>query len=460
VNLIHTYQDSVACRWLSTSATGRVLSHPPPKTLPMLEGSLAIRYFREAPAVDVLLAVTVATGVLLSFFLGKLALSAMLLLFLAARYYPVVALALTPALLIWAPRLPVAVIGDEVFFLRLDQAAIAGMLWASALGRVSALRTPPAHTALLIFLMALPVSMMAGVAQGTLETPLSGLLYLAQWLTWYGLFVAAYSLGPRLGPSAVYTWALPLIALAAYGLAEQAWPYYEVPGVRYRTFERGLFPGQANHAGGLFALAAVCGLALTTESRHRLLGLSLAALSTLALVPTGSRSGLLAWGGGMVAMVLIHRPSLRWWLLPMAIPGLFAIPVGFWYRVSAPGSSMYDRLVAWKSALSTVADYPILGLGTGARHRSFYDSQYLMTLAESGIVGLVLFLILLVLLARSLGHIRMKYPAATWMPTAALGGIAALAIHSMATGSFIVTLIGGPFFWLAGVALSTGSDTS
>jgi O-antigen ligase len=116
---------------------------------------------------------------------------------------------------------------------------------------------------------------------------------------------------------------------------------------------------------------------------------------------------------------------------------------------------MYDRLVAWKSALSTVPDFPLIGLGAGARHRSYYDNQYVMTLAESGLLGLGALLILLLGLAATLAQARRAW--ASPLGTGALAALAAVATHSMATGSLIVTMVGGPLFWVCGVAARMGA---
>jgi O-antigen ligase len=183
------------------------------------------------------------------------------------------------------------------------------------------------------------------------------------------------------------------------------------------------------------------------------LGIALALLATLALWPTGSRSGALAWATAIAAFALIRVPAFRWWLPPLGVLGLALVPGSFWARQSAPGSSMYDRLVAWKSAMSTVDLYPLLGLGAGARHRSYYDNQFIMTLAESGLVGLILLVLLLLALARALGR-ECGGPQGGYA-AGALAGLAALSVHSLATATFIVTMTAGPFFWYAGMALST-----
>jgi O-antigen ligase len=376
-------------------------------------------------------------------------------LLILAMYCPGAALLTIPALLIWAPRLTLGEAGGESVFLRLDQFAVAGLIARGVLHPTDRLSSPPGHTAFVVFLSVVALSVTVGLLQGTLAAPMSALLYFAQWLEFYALFVAAWTFGARVQGWSIYAWAVPLVALATYGLAEDLWPFYENPDVRYRTFERVLFPGQANHAAGLFALATATGLGIASIPRYRVLGVALALLCTLALWPTGSRSGALAWAAGIGAFALIRVPSLRWCLPPLGIVGLTALPADFWARHSLPGSSMHDRLVAWKSALSTVDLYPLLGLGAGARHRSYYDNHYIMTLAESGLLGMILLIILILALARALGH-QCK---TCGMCAGALAGLAALAVHGLATATFIVTMTAGPLFWYAGVALARREET-
>jgi O-antigen ligase len=421
-------------------------------TLTLLEEAAGLRLIPRRPWFFQAIGVAAVLAALASMLWGPLVLGFVALSFAATLFAPGAALLALPALLIWAPRLVLGDSGGEAVFLRLDQFVVAGLVARGLFHPAERLTSPPAHTAYILFLATLALSVVLGLFQGTLAAPMSALLYLAQWLEFYGLYVVAWNFGPRIQRFFPYAWALPLVALAAYGLAECAWPFHEDPNVRYRTFERALFPGQANHAAGLFALATATGLGMALNLRYRALGLALALLSTLALWPTGSRSGALAWAAGIGAFTLITVPTLRWWASPLLVLGLAAVPGSFWAARSAPGSSMHDRLVAWKSALSTVDLYPLLGLGAGARHRSYYDNHYLMTLAESGLVGMVLLLALLLGLARALGHGSRSRP--DWRATGALAGLAALMVHGLATATFVVTMTAGPLFWYLGIALS------
>lgn len=445
---------SLTGRWIRASWLYRAACAEPRPETERLEHAAVLCWLRRIPWCWPGLLAVAGVGAVAGLAAGYATVALVCVAFVLAFALPLPALLTLPTLLIWGPRLNLALSGDEVLFLRLDQPVVAGLLCYLVLHPRGALRSPPGHTVFLAFLGVVMGSILLGIVRGTLVTPVSAALYSAQWLEFYGLYVVAWSLGPRISGQFAYAWALPLLALAAYGLAEEAWPYYAPPGERYRTFERVLFPGQANHAAGLLALATVTGVGLALQPRYRALGIGLAVMATLALGPTGSRSGAVAWAAGLCALVLIRIPAARWWLPPLGVLGIWAVPLVWWQRASAPGSSMYDRLVAWKSALSTVDTFPLLGLGAGARHRSFYDNHYVMTLAESGVVGLGLLLLLMLVLGHALGHGRLRSAGGVGVCTGALAGLATLGVHALANVSFVVTLVGGPFFWYCGVALS------
>lgn len=427
-----------------------------PRTLSWLESSLWLNQAKQFPRVLQFISPAAAIIMLIAGIQGHAGIALGAAMFAGALHFPGPALLSLPTLLVWAPRLTLGEAGGEALFLRLDQFVVAGLIVRGLFHPGERLLSPPAHTTFVIFLTTVSFSIVLGLLRGTLAAPLSALIYLVQWLEFYALYVVAWTFAPRVRRHIVHAWTLPLIALAAYGLAEQVWPYHEVPGIRYRTFERVLFPGQANHAAGLFAFATATGLGIALRPRYRVLGIALALLASLALWPTGSRSGALAWAAGIAAFVLVLVPATRWWLPPLGVLGIAVVPGTFWARYSAPGSSMYDRLVAWKSALSTVDAYPLLGLGAGARHRSFYDNHYIMTLAESGMLGMAFQLTLLFSVARALGHAGGG--SSRWMGAGALAGLAALCVHGLATATFIVTMTAGPCFWYCAVALAQNEE--
>ena len=356
------------------------------------------------------------------------------------------------------PRLGLLGMGNEVLFLRLDHALLAGVVWHLTVSKRHRFKEHPIYVPMAIFLIALMVSAIVGALQGTVPMPTGALLYCAQWAHLMLIFVAAYSLGGQAGRAGIYGWGLGAVSISVYGLCEWVWPFFEPYNVVYRTYERVLFEGQANHYGGFHVLATVIGLALCRERRFRVFGIAMALLATGALYTTGSRTGWIAWTAALAVLMVLWFPRLRYVTLPGLLVVLVGIPDVWWYRASAPGSSMFDRLVAWKSALSTFPVHPLLGLGAGARHRSYYDSQYFMTLSESGLVGLVLLLLVIATLVRALRPKGADHGIGGCLCTGAVAALADACVHSFAAVSFVITVVAGPLFWWCGYALSQRRD--
>jgi len=431
--------------------------HAPPRLIALFEHAVLLRLFRTTLVSRLLVALLLLSAAAAAA-TQHLALAALSLTVVAAFFAPLMAVAALPMALIWSPRLPVLAMGDEILFLRVDHALVLGVAWHLAAGRRFCFRDSPVFTPFALFLATVALSASVGMLRGTAPAPAATLLYLMQWLHLGLILAITYALGAKMGPAGLYAWPLAVLSAAAYGLAEYSWPFYEHSGVAYRCYERVVFDGQANHFAGLFAFSTVVGLALLREVRWRALGLSLAVLSTAALVTTGSRTGVIAWCAATTTLAMLWSPIIRYTLPPLVLLGALLAPSTWWYRFSAPGTSMFDRLVAWKSALSTVPHYPLLGLGAGARHRSYYDNQYLMTLAESGALGLLFLLATLLALARALFQNRAVNGLAALLCTGTLAGLAGLAIHGWAAVTFIITVAAGPAFWLFGYALAIAEE--
>jgi len=405
-------------------------------------------------------AACVAVGVITASVSASWAVLLLTAIAIASFFQPIWALAVLPAACIWAPRIVLFTLGKESVFLRVDHALVTGIILHLATERRHRFRDTPILTPFLIFLALAAASSTIGLLTRTVSMPEATVLYVAHTAHLVLILAVAYGLGGELGAIGLYAWALPVIAAAVYGLIGWIWPFCDDPGVVYRCFERVVFDGQANHFAGLFAVGACLGLALLREARWRALGFGLAALSMAALPTTRSEPGLVAWIAGMAALGMLWIPRLRYTLPPIGILGLFLAPQAWWHRLTAPGTSMHDRLTAWKSALSTLPTHPLLGLGTGARHRSFYDSQYFMTLSENGVLGLAAWLFAIASLARALLLRRNRPEWAGAVCTGALAGLAATCVHALAASSFIVTVLAGPLFWLCGFALANGERES
>ncbi|MBI2425405.1 MAG: O-antigen ligase family protein [Candidatus Hydrogenedentes bacterium] len=375
-----------------------------------------------------------------------------------------------PAMAIFTPRIALSPLGDELLYLRLDHLACAGMLLAvlrATWGQPHrntphrhALRPAPFHRALLLFLCAVTLSALAGLAQGTLLHAAGPLLYLANLYYVALVLILAHTLAPSLDDSALYAWLLPVIAAACCGISESIYPLEDLPAGAYRTFERGWVDGAANHFAGSFVFGAAIGIALMRMQRWFALGLLTAIASVWALDGTGSKTGFAALLAVAATYAWLWLPRLRAPMLLCAALLLLLWGDDIFFRLSRPGSSFHDRMVAWKTALLAFRDYPLLGLGLAARHRSYYDSQYFQLLAECGLAGLLAFLCLLSTLLRALRPASGAAPDARLLQHGAIAATVGMGVHSIASVAFFITIIAVPFTWIVGLILARQGQRS
>ena len=146
-----------------------------------------------------------------------------------------------------------------------------------------------------------------------------------------------------------------------------------------------------------------------------------------------SRGGLIGALAMMLAIGVFELPRLG---KVMALIGLLAISAGALVVATLPGldgniapslvpgdrpAAVIDRLTIWRMALTVWGDHPILGVGLGnfrdhalARqidllvplgYQSFHaHNTYLEILADTGIVGLLCYILFLVAMVRCLLH--------------------------------------------------------
>ena len=444
-------------RWASGSSLIRFWRMPAPDTA-AFGGSRLLPYMARARLLWCLMAV-MAASIAIEQPRGTLfATMGLAAAGLFAFYRPAAAVLALPLALIWVPRIYLFRIADELLFVRLDHALLAGILLRSVWHVPVRFRDHATHVPLALFLTACVLSIFVGIVRGTLPSPELALLYFLQIAGLSLVFVVAYSIGPRMGTWGLYAWALVVIAVAAYGVTEQISPLFTVDWQVYRTFERDLFSRQANHVAGLLAFAVPVGIALATQRRWRVLGLRLAVAGCAGLVGTRSREAAVALTVGLGTLLCLRFPRWTPVAVTVAVLALLLVPVESWRELMAPGSSMHDRLLHWKSALSTVTRYPILGIGLGARHRSAYDNHYIMLLAETGLAGLALFAMWLLWLARALWQRARRGGVAGALCLGVLAGLAGVATQGMAAICFSITVLAGPVLWLSGYALALEDD--
>ncbi|MBI4436019.1 MAG: O-antigen ligase family protein [Candidatus Omnitrophica bacterium] len=117
-------------------------------------------------------------------------------------------------------------------------------------------------------------------------------------------------------------------------------------------------------------------------------------------------------------------------------------------------ASASDRIEIWKDTLKTkFLKYPLLGVGVSGV--GVVDSQYIRILAEMGILGFVVFLILLTRVAATVwgAYREVQLPFHQGLCLGFLGSLVGLMAHGLTTNTFIIVRIMEPFWFLAGLVI-------
>ena len=236
--------------------------------------------------------------------------------------------------------------------------------------------------------------------------------------------------------------------------------------------------GEPNTFGGylLFMMAIAAGIAFETENTRRraqcliLLGVmavpfffTLSRASYLGVIPAflviASLTTRRRFAVGLILLGLVTSPVL-----------IFVAPKSVKDRVTYTfkeekgsdtvrlGKVAFDpstsaRLLSFKSALAGFVQRPIFGWGvTGF---GFMDAQYARVLAETGLVGLAVFLWLMWKVGR---HALDVYatrgdPEERGLVLGFLAGFAGLLVHAFGSNTFIIVRIMEPFWLITGIVM-------
>ena len=448
---VHSVFRTAWDRWSKGSLVVRSVRAAGHGRRPLAGSAVGPAVVRAAPYT---LLMAVFFGLVLAVAVPALRVSILALCVLAAGcwFWPLHAGLVLPFVLMLGIKMPFFTVGDELLFVRPEHALLTG-------AGLSLLRGPlarndhPLLTAWAAMLAAFSVASLAGQIRGTAGNPVFALLPLAQFTAWAFVLVCARASALRFGEAGLWAWFVPAATVAAFGIVEWFRPFEDVAG--YRTFERGFFEGQANHMGGLFAMAVALCAAFLACPKWRAPALLTGGMCMAALLTTGSKEALAAAGVGLCAVVWLRFTRLR-------LPVVLAVALlGAWLlswppsRLTQAGSSLADRFEAWRNVSVGIMEHPLFGIGFGARHRSYYDSLCVMVLAETGIIGLGAFLYWLVAHIGALAHEGSPRKGNVFA-LGAFGAWTALACQSLASVGFLVTVMGGPAAWLCGYAIGLG----
>jgi O-antigen ligase len=228
------------------------------------------------------------------------------------------------------------------------------------------------------------------------------------------------------------------------------------------------FNSLAGYLNLVLPLAIAC-MTFAKTRRLRVLGLTCHSAALAALYLTGSRGGLIAYGGMLLVSIWFLKPKRVAWLrLSLSI----VLAAGLVLSLQQPAAgerldqvddfTQESRLALWAAAGSMFLGHPVLGVGYG-NYRSLYGDYipgarpddldahnlYLQFLSETGIIGFLMFSGLMVAFARlALRLARQSDPLYRIIGVALGGALVATLIHGMVDYIFNISPQAGGLLWL------------
>ena len=229
--------------------------------------------------------------------------------------------------------------------------------------------------------------------------------------------------------------------------------------------------GEPNTFGGylVFMMAIGIGLFLTTESlRDKLIYGGISGIAFIPFLFTQSRASYLAFFPMLLVFVWLSEKrkliilSLLFMaiLLPLIAPQTVRDRITFTFTQRLhPGqhvqvgdirldTSTSARLRSWKGALKDTVKHPILGYGVTGY--SFVDAQFPRVLVETGIIGIVSFILLIAAIFKQ-GNMVFRETSDIFHKGLSMGflaGFIGLLVHAIGANTFIIVRIMEPFWFV------------
>jgi O-antigen ligase len=116
-------------------------------------------------------------------------------------------------------------------------------------------------------------------------------------------------------------------------------------------------------------------------------------------------------------------------------------------------TSTSARIKSWEEAIRDLVQHPVLGYGvTGYR---FVDAQYVRVAAETGFIGLLIFVLLLGTILKESYRVfkASEDPFDKGLAIGFLAGFTGLLFHAIGANTFIIVRIMEPFWFIAAMVM-------
>jgi len=233
--------------------------------------------------------------------------------------------------------------------------------------------------------------------------------------------------------------------------------------------------GEPNTFGGYLVLmiSMMAGLYLTSESnKYKTAYLLISILFSIPLMFTLSRSSWIAILPMYLALIIFSKKKklLIGGLVIMLTVVPFALPSAVKQRVLVTtqqqiqkgqkriggvriDTSASARIESWQEAVKDWSEHPLLGYGvTGYK---FMDAQYFKVLIDTGLLGFVAFIMLLIALLKQGIHTYHTVNDSLYkgLSLGFIGGTVAMMTHSMGSNTFIIVRIMEPYWFFAAMVI-------
>lgn len=330
-------------------------------------------------------------------------------------------------------------------------------------------RETPLNRPIAVYMVICVVSTLLGVLNGHVR-PTTGFFFVLKYFEYFFVFFMVVN-HVRSHQEVVRL----VVAVLAVGLLISLYAIYQIPSGQRASAPFEGESGEPNTLGGylVFLLAIMTGLLLHIQiGPLRIALLVLSGFAILALMATLSRSSYLA------GAVLLMSVGLTQWrrprvvtvlLLIIALIPIFAPPnvkqrvnetffgrqYGGEIKVGKVGLdlSTTERLKSWAYVLKDWVHDPILGRGiTGY---AWADAQYVKIIGETGLAGLVTFVVIIYRLWRCAreSFLSQTDPFAKGLAHGFLLGLVAMLAHGIGANTFIIIRIMEPFWLCAGLVM-------
>ena len=390
----------------------------------------------------------------------------------ASLYLLIFAMLLSPELAVG--KMDGRGVGGRELTIRFDDILliIIGLSWlvkTIVYKELALIRETPMNRPILYYMLACVVATGIGILSGRIRW-VTGTFFILKYFEYYFIFFMVVN---HVRTRSQVVQLVGALFVTAFLISLYA--IYQIPSGARATAPFEGESGEPNTLGGylVFMGAIAVGLILYVESMAvRVVLIGMVGLMSLALMATLSRSSYLAavvlglsvfaakWRNPRVVVVLL--------IVGMLVP-VFA-PANVTQRVSetffgrqyggeikvggvALDLSTTDRLRSWAYIVRDWTVHPVFGYGVTGY--AWADAQFVKIIGETGLVGLVTFLFILVrlwLMARE-SFLSERDPFCKGLAQGFLLGMLAMLAHSVGANTFILIRIMEPFWLCAGLVI-------